>query len=224
MNSKSPHMTHYARRIQHALTGILFYLLSFLISKKLATYLLVIGTFAFYTLIHLGRKKSKCIQDMYLNWFGALLREHEKQLHQLPGAFWFLLGTTIVVLCFNIQIARISILCLSLGDPIAALVGIKFGRYGRDGILPQNKSMLGCVTCYIVCFCICFGHISVNEKSNETFSLGVSGRSVEKSMLTALVATVMECYGTYFTSLDDNLLMPLGVAITLGMFDYYKFQ
>lgn len=215
MNSKSSHvMVHYSRRIQHALTGILFYLLSFLISTKLAISLLVIATFAFYFVLHLGRKKSKYIQDMYLNWFGVLLREHEKQIHHLPGAFWFLLGTTIVVLCFSIQIARISILCLSLGDPIAAVVGIKFGHYRRNTILPQNKSIHGCASCYIICFCICIAHITIDERSNESFSFE---KVVGKSMLTAIVATIMECYGTYFTSLDDNLLMPLGVATTLRM-------
>lgn len=210
MTSKLSNMTHYARRIQHALTGILFYLLSFVISTKLASSLLVIATLAFYILLHLGRAKSKRIQDMYLQWFGSLLREHEKQLHQLPGAFWFLLGTTIVVLCFDMQVARISILCLSLGDPIAALVGIRFGGYYQNGLIPPNKSIHGCVSCFIVCFCICITHISIDCFRN---AIGIS-------IVTALVATIMECYGKHCMSLDDNLLISLGVATTLHMFDY----
>lgn len=48
--------------------------------------------------------------------FGTLLREKEKNVDVLPGAFYFLLGTTIIVILFPMNIVRACLLCLSFGD------------------------------------------------------------------------------------------------------------
>ena len=48
----------------------------------------------------------------------------------LPGAFYFLLGTSFSTFCFPTAVARASLLVLSIADPLAGLVGAWFSDAG----------------------------------------------------------------------------------------------
>ena len=138
--------------------------------------------------------------------FGPLLRDHEKKLNALPGAFWFLLGTTIVVCAFPINIARTSILCLAFGDPIAAIVGINVGgpklcRNGGGG----SKSLAGCLACFWSCYLVSF--VCMRELGPEAW------------FMTGVIATVMEGLNFFWSiPLDDNLLIPVGTSVSLWLY------
>mmetsp|Transcript_2274 Transcript_2274/g.2724 ORF Transcript_2274/g.2724 Transcript_2274/m.2724 type:complete len:259 (-) Transcript_2274:134-910(-) len=195
-------LEHCRRRIQHALTGLLFYTLSFILTHFVASMLLSSTTMLFYVL-HSSRSRSKYIQQCYMAHFGPLLREHEKNVHTPPGAFWFLFGTTLLILLFPIEIARASLLCLSFGDPLAAIVGTIIGgptihlKHGR-------KTLVGCGVCFITCVLIsifCFG------RKYGWFIW----------ILTGFYATTMEVSSGY-TGIDDNILIPLGTGLGLWIY------
>ena len=206
-NNQSSHQRqhqHSRRRLQHALTGLLFYILSFLLTHFTASLLLATATTLFY-ILHISRSKSKAVQQYYIQQFGPLLREHEQNIHTIPGAFWFLLGTTIIYYFFDIDIARTSLLCLSFGDPIASTMGMNFGgpkvqfRHG-------SKSLVGCCSCFITCVIIsmlCMG-----------FKYGQG-----LWILTGFIATLMECLSG-LVGIDDNMLIPLGTGATLSFYLY----
>ena len=202
---------HYNRRIQHAFTGMMFYGLSYILPSSIAIALLCIATLAFYALLF-ARSRSHTVQEYYMRHFGPLLRDHEKKLNALPGAFWFLVGTTIVVCAFPIDIARTSILCLAFGDPIAAIVGINVG--GPKLCLASNnnsnggggsKSLAGCLACFWSCYLVSF--VCMRELGPEAW------------FMTGVVATVMEGLN-FFCSipLDDNVLIPVGTGISLWLY------
>jgi len=204
---------HYNRRIQHVFTGMIFYGLSYILPSSIAIALLCIATLAFYALLFV-RSRSHTVQEYYMRHFGPLLRDHEKKLNALPGAFWFLVGTTIVVCAFPIDIARTSILCLAFGDPIAAIVGINVG--GPKLCLASNskingnggggsKSLAGCLACFWSCYLVSF--VCMRELGPEAW------------FLTGVVATVMEGLN-FFCSipLDDNLLIPVGTGVSLWLY------
>eukprot|EP00752_Nemacystus_decipiens_P001847 g1781.t1 len=69
---------------------------------------------------------------------GPLLRPREIR-GALPGAFWFLLGSAVAVAIFPRDVALQSILHLSVGDPIASVVGARLGD--RSRILSSGKSL-----------------------------------------------------------------------------------
>lgn len=201
-NSSQPTYSNCRRRIQHALTGFLFFLLSYILPHSIACLLLSLATTLFYVL-HLARSKSKSIQHQYLQHFGPLLREHERNVNTVPGAFWFLLGTTILVLSFTMDIIRTSLLCLSFGDPIASITGMSFGGpkvHFRHGI----KSLVGCCSCFITCVLI------------SMFCMGIQyGPGVW--ILTGFAATLMEV-SSGFMGIDDNILIPLGTGAVLSLY------
>jgi len=198
------------RRIQHAITGLIFYGLSYVLPSSLAIALLCISTLAFYVL-HIARSQSHVVQEYYLKHFGPLLRDHEKKLNVLSGAFWFLVGTTIVVCVFPINIARTSILCLAFGDPFAAIVGISVG--GPKLCLASNnkidgggsKSVAGCLACFWSCYLVSF--ICMRELGPDAW------------FLTGFVATVMEGLNIFSSiPLDDNVLIPVGTGVALWFY------
>mmetsp|Transcript_23627 Transcript_23627/g.35142 ORF Transcript_23627/g.35142 Transcript_23627/m.35142 type:complete len:274 (-) Transcript_23627:93-914(-) len=196
------HHDHNRRRIQHALTGSVFYALSFILPYSIACLLLSTATALFYVL-HLFRSRSNKVQRYYIQHFGPLLREHELNVHTIPGAFWFLLGTTILVFSFSMDVVRTSLLCLSFGDPVASTAGMSFGGpkvHFRHG----NKSLVGCCSCFVACVLIsilCMG---------LRYGCGIW-------VLTGCVATVMEV-SSGFLGVDDNILIPLGTGVSLSMY------
>lgn len=203
---------HLIRRIQHAVTGLVFYGLSYVLPSSLAIALLCISTLAFY-LLHVARSQSHSVQEYYLRHFGPLLRDHEKRLNVLSGAFWFLVGTTIVVCVFPLNIARTSILCLAFGDPMAAIVGIKLGgpklclasNNNNGGGRGGSKSVAGCLACFWSCYLVSF--VCMRELGPEAW------------FLTGFVATVMEGLNLFCSiPLDDNVLIPVGTGITLWLY------
>ena len=192
---------HHRRRLQHALTGILFYVLSFILPHIVAIILLSLATIAFYAL-HSARSTSTSVQEYYMKHFGPLLRDHEKNIYTLPGAFWFLVGTTIVVSAFPIHIARTSLLCLSFGDPIAALVGIRIGGPKIVVSTGGSKSVSGCLACFWTCYLVAF--FCMNEFGSEAW------------FLTGFVATFMEVFSSWIA--DDNVLIPVGTGTVLWLY------
>ncbi|GFH47291.1 hypothetical protein CTEN210_03766 [Chaetoceros tenuissimus] len=191
---------HYNRRIQHALTGLAFCLLSYVIPSFLAKPLLATATTLFY-LLHCARSKSVTVQDNYLKLFGKLLRDHEKKPSQISGAFWFMLGSAIVVCLFPIEIARTSITCLAFGDPLAAIIGIKCGG-PKVAFCSGSKTIAGCLACFWSCYIVA---------AILTPDLGPKGFFV-----TGIAATIMESLSALSCiKIDDNVLIPAGTALAL---------
>lgn len=190
------------RRIQHALTGLIFYILSFILPFSIACFLLSSTTTLFY-ILHLSRSRWKSIQRYYIQQFGPLLREHEKDVHSIPGAFWFLLGTTILLLSASMDVTRTSLLCLSFGDPMASTMGMAIGG-PKVQFHHGNKSLIGSCACFITCVLV------------SMFCMGLRyGQGIW--ILTGLVATLMEV-SSGAVAIDDNILMPLGTGAALSLY------
>lgn len=71
-------------------------------TKKIVVALLSLACACFLAL-HQLRCRVKRVNDIYLRLVGALLRPHE--IHGLPSAFWFVLGTMLAVAIFPRDVA-----------------------------------------------------------------------------------------------------------------------
>lgn len=191
---------HCRRRIQHALTGLIFYILSFILPISICRLLLSLANCLFY-ILHISRAKSKLIQKYYIENFGPLLREHERNVHSIPGAFWFLLGVSILTWSFSMDIVRTSLLCLSFGDPVASTIGMFIGG-PKIQFKHGAKSLVGCGACFVTCVII---------------SMLCMGSKYGKStwILTGSIATLMESLSGII-GVDDNILIPLGTGVGLS--------
>ena len=182
---------HIQRRIQHATTGLVFVAISYIIPPLPAATMLLVADVALYAL-HRARLRSESAQKFYMKLFGALLRPHERT--SLPGAFYFILGTA-ASLAFPINVARLSVFCLSLGDPVAAIVGTTIGGPKLVG----GKYWSGTLACFAVCFVLGYGIMGFNPTC---------------STAAGLCATLAELFSSII-GIDDNLLIPISTCLGL---------
>ncbi|CAM9183305.1 unnamed protein product, partial [Hapterophycus canaliculatus] len=140
---------HWRRRLQHATCGLSIvggYL--WVITDTRAVVALLSFSGAALLVLHHLRRCAKSVDDLYLRFIGPLLRPHEIR-GELPGGFWYLLGAAGAVWLFPRVVALQSILHLSLGDPVASVVGIRSGD--RYRVLPAGKSLAGTFAAFLVC-------------------------------------------------------------------------
>ena len=113
---------HLNRKVQHAGTGILFVaVLELGFPLRLAS-LLLLGSAAGFMALHAARLRYPWVQWAFLEAFSGIMRDHEKD--QLPGAAYFLVGCGLVASVASLPVTVMSVLAISLGDPVASAAGI----------------------------------------------------------------------------------------------------
>lgn len=139
------------------------------------------------------------------NWpLKSILREKEQD--KLCGGCWFSLGCTLAIQFFSPAIAMTSINFLVVGDMMAALFGVAFGRQfcvvgvGRD----NQKSVEGSVGMFMSCFIV--GCTMFSQSHLREYPV----------FLASLIGTLTELYLPL--GIDDNVSIPVisGLTLTYG--------
>ena len=214
---------HLPRRIQHIFTGLLLLLLSHVIPPyPLGFVLLSLATASLYY-IHTKRIHSEEWDEWYVQKFGGLLRRHEigeweeishgattkkkkrKTPPLLPGAFHFLLGTSLAALFFPADVARTALLVLSLADPMAGIVG---------------ASIAGSAACALTAVLCTYAYV----RSPGSIGPALSFRS--RAGVGAMTAFAEAVAGRHVLPtkwgegvMDDNLWIPLVVGCSIVWLD-----
>jgi dolichol kinase len=139
-------------------------------------------------------------------WFNRLLWRllptvfRKSEGHRVLGSTWFAVGALVSLLVYGRDIGGTAVLFLSWGDPVAEIVGGKWGRAG------QGKTTVGSLGCLLAC--IVAGFVGV----------GLGGLSPWAALVGAVVATLVERWSP---PPDDNLWMPvlsgLAIAVAQGL-------
>jgi dolichol kinase len=185
------------RRIQHAITGHILVQISYYLPINICVIILGIASMIIYYL--------RTYQfDLYIQYFGPLLRQHEIQQKQLPGAFYFLVGTTITAILFPIHIARYSVQCLAIADPMAAYIGQTI--ISPKIISISSATISGSIACFTTAWII--GYIMLFERNNTMTNHDVI--VITSGALACCITEAMP-YG------NDNLLIPIITAFVVHM-------
>jgi dolichol kinase len=180
------------RRLQHALTGHALVQISYVLPRNLAIGLLLLGAAGMYAL-------QKYFPNQFRQTFGPLLRAQELSGDQLPGAFYFLLGTAVTVLLVeDWTVARYAVECLAIADPVASWIGSTVA----SPKINKGSSLSGCVACFLTAWCVGWLMLPTNTNSAFTMTIG------------ALACTIAEAlpYG------NDNLNIPILTALVVHNF------
>ena len=139
-------------------------------------------------------------------WFNRLLWRllptvfRESEGHRVLGSTWFAVGALVSLLVFGRDIGGTAVLFLSWGDPVAEIVGARWGRAG------QGKTTVGSLGCLLAC--IVAGFVGV----------GLGGLSPWAVLVGAAVATLVERWSP---PPNDNLWMPVlsgfGIVLAQGL-------
>ncbi len=126
----------------------------------------------------------------------AFMSRHlkEKEAHGLTGTTYFLASCVLTVLLFEKSAAVAALCVLATADPLASIVGSRWGRRPLFG-----KSVEGTATFFV----------------SSLIILAFFGFHLPAVIVAALAATAAELFSSEW--LDDNLTIPLVTAIALRL-------
>ncbi len=187
------------RSLWHLGGGSFFPVLALLITRQGLLIILTAITFIFVTWEVL-RFASPRVNQWTMAHLGAILRAEERS--RLTGTTYLLLSSLIVFLLFERYIAITSLLFLSIGDLLAAIIGERFGQRRVF-----NKSLEGSLACLVSCLLV--GTLVSWLSPAMTLPVAVAG---------AISATVVELLPL---PVNDNLSIPLSSAAIMTVVVYF---
>ena len=122
----------FRRGLFHLICGVIIILL--IKFEFLTKWLLLILTVVALAVSFISRSYKIPVIYWFLQQF-----DREKDIEKFParGAFFYLVGATIVMFLFPLDIALASIAILAVADPISRFVGIHFGKIKHPFPPPQ---------------------------------------------------------------------------------------
>jgi glycerol-3-phosphate acyltransferase PlsY len=185
------------RRLWHLVGGSFFPVLAFFVPKEvlLITLGAVTGVFVAW---EIARLKNRRVNKWMSSYLRVMLKEEERL--RPTGTTYLLLASLVAFLLFEKYVAVTSLLFLSIGDLVAAVIGEEYGRQ----VLFSNKTLEGSLACLVSCLLI--GMLMV--RISPTMSLPVV-------VIGALSSAIVELLPI---PIDDNLTIPLlgGAMMTLA--------
>ena len=187
------------RRLWHLVGGSFFPILALFIPKGIL--LIILGTMTgIFVAWEIVRFASPSVNRWMMLHLGVILKKEEG--FRLTGSTYLLVSSLAVFLLFEKYIAITSLLFLSIGDLMAAVIGEKFGKR-----IVFNKSLEGSLACLASCLLI--GALMTRTISTITASIAIVG---------AIMATVAELLPI---PIDDNLTIPLFSAGIMTLAAFY---
>ncbi len=203
------HEIQWSRKLWHMMAGfsiISIYLFSLgTFFAKMA----IFGSFTLYALIcDVARLVSPKFNAMVMRDLKKFMRKNEAT--RLNSMTFYAVSTFLVCLIFPKGIAVLSILFLAIGDVVASIVGVKWGRHK----IGKRLSLEGSLAFFVTAFCLSFLYPILVP----TFT----GPIVLFAFLAGFIAMASE-WVTF--RLDDNLVIPIfsatGMQLVIWLFEMF---
>jgi dolichol kinase len=145
------------------------------------------------------RLKVPAFNEIMTHLFGAIMRDSEAK--SLAGTTYLISGVLLISLIFPKDIVILTLMYLAFADPLASVIGIK---YGKDKIF-GHKSLQGSMAAFTVCALATFAVLSYK---------GIMlNRILVVSILGGLIGAIAEAVP--LGKMDDNFSIPVVSAIGL---------
>ena len=194
----TPNVVHLERRLFHMAGSSICPVLALFVQRDLVVTLLL-GATVLFVVGDVVRLLVGRLNRLFHRLFRQLLRKAEES--RITGASYMLLGTVGAFVLFSKDVAILAVFFAALGDPIAAMIGIRV-----PGKRVFGKSLLGTMAMIAVA-------LGVAGILHVTAGIGVRWPVVVGAMVAGIVELLP-------LPLDDNLRVPIvaGTAMTfLGM-------
>ena len=146
--------------------------------------------------IEIIRMSNPVFKNIFYNIFGSMMRSRESG--NLTSATYMLISVTVCIAVFPAPIAFAAISFLAIGDTLAALVGIRFGRKKLFG---SHKSLEGSLAFFAGSFVFAVFYMNV--------WIALSG---------AVAAAVAEAAPIW---LDDNIKVPVTAGLVMILVNHF---
>ena len=194
------------RKLWHSINGIIIAACyQFGILSKDHLILLLSAVLAVWLSIEYLRSRNSQINRACIKVMLPIIRK--KEMNNISGVPFYLLGCLFVLVFFNQTIAILSILYLAIGDSIASLCGRKWGSLGPKFI--NGKSYVGLVSAVIACTITSYFYLKNYTSFTEHERLWVCS-------IGGIIGGVAEL----ISLIDDNLFIPIFSGFSLFLFFY----
>ena len=183
---------HWARKIWHVLGVCVLAMIGHFFSP-LWTNTVMLGLWLLFVPVDFLRLRSPALNDFLMHLFRPIMRQTEAKA--LAGTSYLLTGVLVISLLFPREIVLITLLYLAFADPMASVVGI---RWGRDKIF-GHKSVQGSAAAFLICTLITFLALTYEGIFSE--------RILMVSILGGLIGACAEAIP--IGPLDDNFSIPV---------------
>ncbi len=188
------------------------------ITRKIGS-LLIFITLLFLLIVEILRLNSSTFNSFFIKNFGFLMKESE--YHRIHGSISYIYAIFLLFIFFSKEVIVISLLTLMICDPIAAYVGIFYGKRK----LANQKTLEGTIAFTLSSFIVILLFIYLTDFFNESNYLKKTNfqNLLIITLFTSLITAIVETFS--FTALegflDDNLTIPLSVSISFSILSYF---
>jgi dolichol kinase len=157
--------------------------------------------FGFAWSMEVARRIRPQINDRLMAFFGKVAHAHER--HRVNSSTWYATALLALSLFCHPAVSAISVAVLGIGDPVAALIGRRFGRIR----LVAGRSLEGSLAFVVSGSLAAFAVATV-------LLPGALPARVIAAVVAGVVGAIAEVFSTH---LDDNLSIPLAVATAVTL-------
>lgn len=192
--------TNYARNLFHVGSALVALLVIVLAPSQ--GYIIVAAALFFTPVWTLEtiRRFSPRINERLMAFFGPVAHAHER--YRVNSSTWYATALMLLAIFTRPEVAAIAVAVLGIGDPVAALVGRRFGRTR----LRAGRSLEGTL-----------GFVVAGSLTAFAVASSLLPDPLGVRLVAALVGGVAGAVAEVFsTHLDDNLTIPLAVGASVS--------
>lgn len=193
--------TNYTRNVFHIFSGLLA-LLAIRVMPSRAWLIGVAVVFAgFAWCAEAARRRSSKVNASLMRFFAPVAHPHE--YHRVNSSTWYATALLILAVLAPLRAAEVGLVVLAVADPIAGLIGRRFGRTR----LRANRSLEGSLGFLVA------GGLAVGVWLSMMYGMPPAAAAVLGGMA-ALAGAIAELVTT---DLDDNVTIPTVTAAVFGL-------
>lgn len=190
--------TNYARNLFHVGAAITAVLLIELVGSPGWVLAAALAWAGFAWSCEVSRRLSPAINTKLMWFFGPVAHPHET--HRVNSATWYATALVVLALTQSTMLCLVAVAVLGVGDPLAALIGRRFGRIK----LIHGRSLEGTLGFVATASVAAFVLLRVFHAAQ----LGV-GASALLAVSAAAAGALAELFSL---RIDDNVSIPLSAA------------
>ncbi len=196
---------HLPRRCYHFVNGLICFSIYQWMVDRNGALMLIVGLGGSFAILDFLRLRIPKLNTAALKLFGSIMRREE--LLRITANTWFIFALFLLVVFFPKPIALLALLYLAAGDPLAAVIGTRWGRHP----LVAGKTWEGTLANFIIS--------AIATALYSFFILDLNG--VALMVLTFLGGFISAVSELIPLPANDNLTFPLLAASLLTLANYF---
>lgn len=154
---------------------------------------------AVFVVLDFWRLRSQTVNSGLMLFFKPFMREEERR--NLAGTSYLLLGSALIITFCPPAVTELTLILLAVADPLASVVGLRFGQDKLFG----HKSLQGTMAAFFSCMFLSAFYLWQNNLMVD--------RLLFISILCGLIGAIAELVPIF--KLDDNFTFPVITAASL---------